>query len=95
LISQPISQPNWKFSRRSSIDHERFVSMRIPSSVAATMPSSGSVPGTSPTFVIRTIGIRSKPSPRTAPPDGMPARAAESRPDRTPTQTPSRTMSTG
>ena len=35
LISQPISQPNWKFSRLSSIDHERFVSMRIPSSVAA------------------------------------------------------------
>ena len=27
LISQPISQPNWKLSRLSSIDHDRFVSM--------------------------------------------------------------------
>src|SRR4029079_6993963 len=27
LIPQPISQPNWKFRRLSSIDHERFVSM--------------------------------------------------------------------
>ncbi len=58
LISQPISHPNWKFRRLSSIDHERFVSMRIPSSVAATIDSSESVPGSSPTFVIRTIGIR-------------------------------------
>src|SRR5215467_10110167 len=30
LISHPISQPNWKLYRLSSIDHERFVSIRIP-----------------------------------------------------------------
>src|SRR5437667_159840 len=40
------------------------------------------------------MGIRLKPSPRTDPPAGMPTSAAVSRPDKTPTQVPSRTMST-
>ena len=77
LISQPISQPNWKFHRLSSIDQERLVSIRIPSSVAAIISSSELSPG-SPTFVMRTIGRRLKPSARTAPPERpMPASAAD------------------
>ena len=58
VISQPISQPNWKFRRLSSIDHDRFVSIRMPWSVAAIIEAIESVPGSRPTFVIRTIGIR-------------------------------------
>ncbi len=94
LISQAISQPNWKLSRLSSIDHERLVDMRIPSRVSAMISSSDPSPGTRPTLVIRTIGSRLCPSARTIPPGGSPAIAAESRPDSTPTHSPSLTMST-
>ena len=67
-ISQPTSQPNWKFSRLSSIDHDRLRSMRMPSSVAAIISSRLCGPGSSPTLVIRTIGSRAHPSERTLPP---------------------------
>jgi len=68
LISQPISQPNWKLSRRSSIDQDRLLSIMIPSSVAAMISSRVCGPGISPTLVIRTIGSRDQPSARTDPP---------------------------
>jgi len=68
LTSQPISQPNWKFSRRSSIDQERLCSMRTPSPVAAIISSSVCGPGSRPTLVMRTIGSRAQPSARTLPP---------------------------
>jgi hypothetical protein len=67
LISYPISQPNWKLSRRSSIDQDRLMSMNTPSSVAAMISSRVCGPGSSPTFVIRTIGSRDQPSDRTLP----------------------------
>jgi hypothetical protein len=67
LISQPTSQPNWKFSRLSSIDQDRLTSMRIPSSVPAMISSSVCGPGSSPTLVMRTIGSRAQPSDRTLP----------------------------
>jgi hypothetical protein len=91
LTSQPTSQPNWKLSRLSSIDQERLLSTNRPSSVAAIISSSVCGPGSSPTFVIRTIGIRAQPSARTLPAKSSPATAAESRPASTPTQMPSRT----
>ena len=81
------------------------MSISTPSSVAATISASDESPGSRPTLVIRTIGSRAQPSARTMPPVGAaapgatraawPAMLAESRPDSTPTQIPSRTMSTG
>jgi hypothetical protein len=55
-------------SRRSSIDHERFISISTPSSVSAMISSNVCGPGSSPTFVIRTIGSRDHVSARTLPP---------------------------
>ena len=48
LISQPISQPNWKLSRLSSIDQDRLMSMKMPSSVAAMISSRVCGPGSRP-----------------------------------------------
>ena len=66
----------------------------MPSSVEAIISSSELSPGRRPTFVIRTIGSRAAPSARTIPPDVSPTSGAESRPESTPTQVPSLTMST-
>src|SRR5579872_967321 len=71
LISQPISHPNWKLYRLSSIDHERLVCIRMPWSVDATNCSrlSGFAPGKMLIFVMRIIGSRFQPSARNVPPD--------------------------
>ena len=45
LISHPSSQPNWKFSRLSSIDQDRLVSINTPLSVSAIVSSNVWGPG--------------------------------------------------
>ena len=73
-----------------SIDHERFVSMRRPSSVSAIRSSSvPASPGSRFTLVIRTIGWRSKPLRMQPPERSRPIPAALSR-EREPRSTPSR-----
>src|SRR5207302_7902370 len=69
LISQPISQPNWKLYRVSSIDHERLVCMKMPSSVLEMSWSkvSGFSPGRMEMFVMRMMGMRFQPSARMVP----------------------------
>ncbi|MFO7494266.1 MAG: hypothetical protein R6X05_01370 [Desulfobacterales bacterium] len=71
-----------------------LVDVGMPSSVGAIISSRLLSPGSRPTLFIRTIGRRAAPSARTIPPEVRPTRGAESRPDSTPTQVPSRTMST-
>ncbi len=65
LISQPICVPNWKFSRRSSIDHERFASMYTPSRTSSKRFSNGTVPGSKFRLHMRIIGTCSQLSART------------------------------
>ncbi len=74
-----ISHPNWKLMRLSSIDHEVFVDMKMPSSVSpmisASVPSRGSIE----MFVMRISGRWLHPSARLVALDVWPTTGAVSR----------------
>jgi len=83
LISRASSTPNWKLSRRSSMDQLRLFMNSNPSSVSAMM-SSRLMPsrGSRLTLVMRMSGSRFQPSARMAPPLARPIRGAVSRLER-------------
>jgi hypothetical protein len=79
LIRQAISQPNWKLTRLSSIDHELLVDMNRPSFVSAISSASVPSPGSRLMFVMRISGRFCHPSARIVPLDASPRAEAVSR----------------
>src|SRR5713226_703706 len=76
------------------MDHDRFVSIKIPSSVSASKSSNDHVPGSKLTFVIRIIGNRFQLSVRIVPEERFsPTRCAVSRFERYPRNCPALMMS--
>ena len=82
MILRASSQPNWKFTRLSSIDHDVLVVMKMPSLVSPMISASVPSPGSRLTFVIRMSGRFCQPSARMAPVDRPPMTGAVSRLDR-------------
>jgi hypothetical protein len=67
-MRQPTCVPNWKFRRRSSMLHERFVETNRPSSVSAMRSSRPPAsPGRRLTFVMRMSGMTFQPEARALP----------------------------
>ena len=79
LIRHATSHPNWKFTRLSSIDHEVFVVMKIPSEVSPMISARVPSPGSRLMFVIRINGRFCHPSARMAPAEVKPTTGEVSR----------------
>ena len=79
MIRHATSQPNWKFTRLSSIDHDEFVCMNSPSLVSPRISCSVPSPGSRWMFVMRIKGMFCQPSARAVPFDGRPSSEAVSR----------------
>jgi hypothetical protein len=78
-MRRAISQPNWKFTRWSSIDHDAFVAMYTPSFVSPRMSASEPSRGSIEMLVMRISGKFAQPSARIAPLLGRPSTLAVSR----------------
>ena len=63
-MRQAISQPNWKLTRLSSIDHDVFVAMKMPSFVSPMISASEPSRGSIEMFVMRISGRCCQPSAR-------------------------------
>src|SRR5919106_3292941 len=92
LISYPISVPNWKLYRRSSMDQDRLVSIRMPSVGSAIRSSSSQVPGSRLTLVMRIMGSRFHEEALIQPLEANPRDVAVSLDIKYPTNLPSFTM---